>query len=84
MNTDFTSEEKFLIKRIGINRFGRKKIKENYNLNELLSLYGFHKSYINKYKIFCIKAVKRTLNYKDINSSQSKKFLRDFYNLLFY
>ena len=75
--------EKFLIKRIGINRFGRKKIKENYNLNELLSLYGFHKSYINKYKIFCIKAVKRTLNYKDINSFQSKKFLRDFYNLLF-
>ena len=76
--------EKFFIKRIGINRFGRKKMKVNYNLNELLSLYGFHKSYINKYKIFCIKAVKRTLNYKNINSSQSKKFLRDFYNLLFY
>ena len=75
--------EKFLIKKIGINRFGRKKLKENYNLNELLSLYGFHKSYINKYKIFCIKAVKRTLNYKDISSYQSKKFLRDFYNLLF-
>ena len=74
--------EKFFIKRIGINRFGRKKMKVNYNLNELLSLYGFHKSYIKKYKIYCIKAVKRTLNYEDINPKQSKKFLKDFCNLL--
>ena len=75
--------EKFFINRIGINRFERKKIKINYNLNELLILYGFHKSYIKNYKNFCIKAVKRTLNYTNINSFQSKKFLKDFYNLLF-
>ena len=59
------------------------KKKKNYNINEMLKLYGFHKSYIKKYKKFCIKAVKRSLNYKKINSSQSKKFLKDFYNLLF-
>ncbi|GIR67506.1 MAG: hypothetical protein CM15mP72_0160 [Pelagibacteraceae bacterium] len=61
----------------------KKKINKKYNLNEMLALYGFHKSYIKKYKKFCIKAVKRSLNYKDINHSQSKKFLKDFYNLLF-
>ena len=49
----------------------------------MLNLYGFHKSYIKKYKKFCIKAVKRSLNYDNINSSKSKKFLKDFYNLLF-
>ena len=75
--------EKFFINRIGINRFERKKMKSNYSLNEMLSLYGFHKSYIKKYKIFCIKAVKRTLNYTNINPYPSKKFLKDFYNLLF-
>ena len=75
--------EKFFIKRIGINRFDMKKNKINYSINEMLSLYGFHKSYIERYKIFCIKAVKRTLNYTDINPYQSRKFLKDFYNLLF-
>jgi len=75
--------EKFLIHKIGINRFNNKKIKNNYTIDELLYLYGFHKSYINKYKKFCIIAVKRSLNYKEINSSQSNKFLKDFYNLLF-
>ena len=75
--------EKFYIKRVGIKRFARKKDKNKYNINEMLSLYGFHKSYIKKYKTFCIKAVKRTLNYTDINSHQSKKFKKDFYNLLF-
>ena len=49
----------------------------------MLKLYGFHKSYIRNNKLLCIKAVKRSLNYIDINSSQSKKFLKDFYNLLF-
>ena len=75
--------EKFFINRIGINRFNIKKIKNNYSIDKLLNLYGFHKSYIKKYKKYCIKAVKRSLNYKKINPSISKKFLKDFNNLLF-
>ena len=75
--------EKFYLKKIGINRFKNKKIKKNYNIDELLNLYGFHRSYIKSYKIDCIKAVKRSLNYNYINKNQSKQFLRDFYNLLF-
>ena len=75
--------EKFYINRIGINRFNYRKINLNYNIDKMLNLYGFHRSYIKKYKIFCIKAVKRSLNYKNINSTQSKKFVIDFYNLLF-
>ena len=75
--------EKFMINKIGINRFNINKRKDNYSLDEMLNLYGFHKSYVRKYKIFCIKAVKRSLNYDNINASQSKKFLKDFYNLLF-
>ncbi len=49
----------------------------------MLVLYGFHKSYIENYKKFCVMAVKRSLNYGEINPSQSKKFLNDFYNLIF-
>ena len=75
--------EKFIINKIGINRFNINKRKNKYSLDEMLNLYGFHKSYVEKYKIFCIKAVKRSLNYDNINSSISKKFLKDFYNLLF-
>ena len=75
--------EKFLMYRIRINRFKNKKIKNIYNIDEMLILYGFHKSYIKNYKTHCIKAVKRTLNYVEINSSLSKKFLKDFINLLF-
>ena len=75
--------EKFIINKIGINRFNINKRKNKYSLDEMLNLYGFHKSYVEKYKIFCIKAVKRSLNYDNINSSKSKKFLKDFYNLLF-
>ena len=75
--------EKFFINRIGINRFNNKKIKQKYTLDEMLNLYGFHKSYITNYKKFCIMAVKRSLNYKVINPIQSKKFLSDFYNLIF-
>ena len=76
--------EKFYTQRIGINRFDKIKIKNrsNINLNEMLKLYGFHKSYLKKHKTFCIKAVKRSLNYANINHSHSKKFLKDFYNLL--
>ena len=75
--------EKFFIKKIGINRFNFKNTKKKYNVDEMLILYGFHKSYINNYKKFCIEAVKRSLNYKQINPYKSKKFLKDFYNLLF-
>ena len=75
--------EKFLLSRVGINRFSDKPIKFNYNIDEMLILYGFHKSYIKKYKKLCIKSVKRALNYSKINSSKSNKFLKDFYNLLF-
>ncbi len=75
--------EKFFINKIGVNRFNKKNIKKKYNLDEMLNLYGFHTSYIKNYKKYCIKAVKRSLNYKDINFSESKKFLKDFYNLLF-
>ena len=75
--------EKFFIKKIGIDRFNFKNTKKKYNIDEMLILYGFHKSYINNYKKFCIEAVKRSLNYKQINPYKSKKFLKDFYNLLF-
>ncbi len=76
--------EKFYIDKIGIQRFKIKRIKNNYSIDEMLFLYGFHISYIRKYKIFCIEAVKRSLNYEKINSSLSKKFSKDFSNLLFY
>ena len=76
--------EKFFINKIGVNRFKYKsKLKYKYSINELLTLYGFHKLYIKKYKKFCIKAVKRSLNYAFISSNESKKFYKDFYNLLF-
>ena len=76
--------EKFFINKIGVNRFKYKnKLKYKYSINDLLSLYGFHKLYIKKYKKFCIKAVKRSLNYDIITSTVSKKFYKDFINLLF-
>ena len=40
----------------------------------MLNLYGFHKSYIKKYKKFCIKAVKRSLNYKKLIHLNQKNF----------
>ena len=76
--------EKFIINHIGINRFKNKKIKSEYSIDEMLNLYGFHKTDIKKNRLSCIKAVKRSLNYVNINSSQSKKFLKDFNNLLFH
>jgi len=76
--------ERFVMNRIGINRFyNQKKVKKKYSIDEMLLLYGFHKSYIKKYKNLCIKAVKRTLNYSKIDLTQSKKFKNDFYNLIF-
>ena len=75
--------EKFLINKIGIKRFNKKKIKYKYTIDEMLNLYGFHISYIKNHRTFCIEAVKRSLNYRQINSLQSKKFLYDFSNLLF-
>ena len=75
--------EKFFLNKIGINRFNIKKTRRKYSIDEMLNLYGFHKSYIKKYKKYCIMAVKRSLNYKYISPYQSKKFLKDFYNLLF-
>ena len=76
--------EKFFITKIGINRFKYKE-KQNYKytLYQMLVLYGFHKSYIDRYKKYCIISVKRSLNYKNITPYISKKFIRDFYNLLF-
>ena len=75
--------EKFFINKIGINRFNNKKTKKKYTLYEMLKLYGFHTSYIENHKRFCIMAVKRSLNYTVINPAQSKKFVKDFYNLIF-
>ena len=76
--------ERFVMNRIGINRFyNQKRAKKKYSVDEMLLLYGFHKSYIKKYKNLCIKAVKRTLNYSKINLTQSKKFKNDFINLIF-
>tara|TARA_B100000989_G_scaffold4533_1_gene3145 strand:- start:67 stop:645 length:579 start_codon:yes stop_codon:yes gene_type:complete len=75
--------EKFFINKIGVNRFNKKNIDKKYSIDEMLNLYGFHTSYIKKYKKYCIKAVKRSLNYENINFYKSKKFLKDFYNLLF-
>ena len=76
--------EKFKMKKTGINRFKNKKmINKSYKLKEMLRLYGFHKAYIKNYENSCIKAIKRSLNYRVINSPKSKKFLQDFYNLLF-
>jgi len=76
--------EKFSINRIGINRF--KNIipkRKKYSISTLLNIYGFSKFYSNKYKLECIIAVKRSLNYKDINSNIDSKFKKNFYNLLF-
>ena len=75
--------EKFFIKKIEIKRYDNKKIKKIISTYKMLRIYGFHYSYIKKYKKLCIIAVKRSLNYKQINSSQSNKFKKDFYNLLF-
>ena len=77
--------EKFYLKKVGIRRLSyNNKYKKKYNINEMLILYGFNKTYIKNYKQYCIKSVKRTLNYKKITTSVSNKFMNDFYNLLFH
>ena len=76
--------EKFLIYKIGINRF--KKItpnKKKYSISDLLRIYGFSNFYITNHKAQCIIAIKRALNYKLINNKIDHKFEVDFYNLLF-
>ena len=73
--------EKFLVKKLGIERFNIHQRKTN-SIEELLKLYGFSHNYIKLYKIDCIKAVKRSLNYKTINSSISQTFKKKFINLL--
>ena len=76
--------EKFFLNKIGINRFKYKnKNNKSYSLNEMLCLYGFNLIYIKNYKGDCIKSVKRSLNYKFITTYTSKKFIKDFNNLLF-
>ncbi len=74
--------EKFLINKLKIKRF-KSHQKRNASIDELLKLYGFSHNYIKLYKSDCIKAVKRSLNYKTIDSSISKKFKIKFNNLLF-
>ena len=74
--------EKFLISKLGIERFDFNK-RKTLSINRLLKLYGFSQNYIKLYKTDCIKAVKRSLNYKTINSNISETFKKKFSNLLF-
>ena len=74
--------EKFFLQKLAIKRFKINQ-RKTASINDLLKLYGFSNNYIKFYKSDCIKAVKRSLNYKSINSSISKKFINKFYNLLF-
>ena len=69
--------EKFIFKKLGIERFNfhQRKI---LSINRLLKLYGFSHNYIKIHKPDCIKAVKRSLNYKTIDSSVSKNFKNKF------
>ena len=74
--------EKFIVKKLGIERFNfhQRKI---LSINRLLKLYGFSQNYIKIHRPKCIKAVKRSLNYKTIDSSVSKNFKNKLNNLLF-
>ena len=74
--------EKFIVKKLGIERFNSNQ-RKTLSINRLLKLYGFSQNYIKIHKPDCIKAVKRSLNYKTINSSVSKNFKNKFNNLLF-
>ena len=76
--------EKFLIHKAGICRFKNYiPYKKNYSISDLLKIYGFSNFYLKKYKSYCIMAVKRSLNYREINNKIDNKFKLDFYNLLF-
>ena len=74
--------EKFIVKKLGIERFNFHQ-RKTLSINRLLKLYGFSQNYIKIHKADCIKAVKRSLNYKTIDSSVSKNFKNKFNNLLF-
>ena len=74
--------EKFIVKKLGIDRFNFYQ-RKTLSINRLLKLYGFSQNYIKIHKPDCIKAVKRSLNYKTIDSSVSKNFKNKFNNLLF-
>ena len=74
--------EKFIVKKLGIERFNFHQ-RKTLSINRLLKLYGFSQNYIKIHKPDCIKAVKRSLNYKIIDSSVSKNFKNKFNNLLF-
>lgn len=74
--------EKFIVKKLGIERFNFHQRKK-FSINTLLKFYGFSQNYIKIHKADCIKAVKRSLNYKTIDSSVSKNFKNKFNNLLF-
>ena len=73
--------EKFKVKKLGIERFNLHQ-RKTLSINRLLKLYGFSQNYIKIHKTDCIKAVKRSLNYKTINSSISQTFKKKFINLL--
>jgi len=76
--------EKFDIKKIEVRRFEHiKKQNKNYSLEQMLILYGFHLSYVKNHKNYCIKSVKRSLNYNKITSKVTKNFIKDFNNLIF-
>ncbi len=76
--------EKFDIKKIEVRRFEHiKKQNKNYSLEQMLILYGFHLSYVKNHKNYCIKSVKRSLNYNKITSRVTKNFIKDFNNLIF-
>ena len=76
--------EKFYLNKLKIKRFRYLSYKKkNYSIIDLLKIYGFNKNYIKRFEKKCILSVKRTLNYKKINTYLSKKFYFDFYNLLF-
>ena len=74
--------EKFIVKKLGIERFNFHQ-RKTLSINRLLKLYGFSQNYIKIHKPDCIKAVKRSLNYKTIDSSVSKNFKNKLNNLLF-
>ena len=74
--------EKFIVKKLGIKRFNFRQ-RKTLSINKLLKLYGFSQNYIKIHKQDCIKAVKRNLNYKTIDSNASKNFKNKFNNLLF-
>ena len=74
--------EKFIVKKLGIERFNFHQ-RKTLSINRLLKLYGFSQNYIKIHKPDCIKAVKRSLNYKTIDSNASKNFKNKFNNLLF-